>query len=193
MFYTVCVVSLIYYAVPFFERHAEQDRCEFGTGSTALYERMRREASSFLAANGRVRLSGYSLEAASEFRRLVWDQLRQFALSRDSAVERTAAMHALLRSYGMKIDSSSPRDPKKRKSNQIVLGYNYLVLLPKLNWFCPLCYVFRTARFSVSIDNKITGQYANIQGGGLFITWFKRAPVFYLFFGDICPEIMDNV
>ncbi len=192
-FYLSLATLGAFYAMPFKKSHAEQDRCEFGTGSTALYERMEREASSFLEKNGRARLWSYSLASAGKFSGRLRSQIEEFALSRNSVVERTAAMHALLRSYGMHLDVSSPLDERVRKSNRAVLSYRYIILLPKLNMICPTCYIFKTASFGLSIHNDKTGEYNRIHHGGLRITWFKWSPVYYKLFGEICPKLMGNV
>ena len=188
---TLLGAGAIWYSLPFLDRHAAQEECTFGTGSTDLYDRLRGEAEAYLSKHGRVRLSNYSPESARKFADEVLDQLRNFAMSRPTATQRWAAIHALLRVYGMDFDSNSPRDKEDLKPETVQLSARYIVLLPKLNLLCPLCYVFREAALILQVTNRGDGVYDQIKGG-LWITDLnpKSAPVYRQRFNQICPQVL---
>lgn len=144
--------------------NAEQELCEFGTGSTELYDSLRAEAEAYLAENGEVRFAGYSSLAARDFSVAIFGQLRDFAMTRPTPTERWAAIHALLRAYGMEFDFNGPRDPESLKSDLVHLGATYIALLPTLNWICPLCYVFPEAALRIKVTNRGDGTYDQIRG-----------------------------
>ena len=100
-------LALVAWRVPMLlKQHPEQDLCEFGTGSTELYDRLRREADAYLDKYGLALFGGYSTRYARYFAKDVEGQIREFAMSRETPTERWAAMHALLRAYGMEFDSN---------------------------------------------------------------------------------------
>jgi hypothetical protein len=175
---------------PLLKSHSEQDQCTFGTDSTALYDGLRAEADSYLAKHGKVGLPGYSPESAQKFGDEVLEQLRAFAMARKTPTEKWAAVHALLRAYGMDFDVNGPRGKGKLKPDTVVLSARYIVLLPKLNWLCPLCYVFPEAAFRFRLRNRGDGVYDQITGG-LRIKRFnpKWAPIYYQRFHQICPTV----
>lgn len=172
------------------QSHSEQDHCSFGTGSTALYDGLRAEADAYLAKHGRAGLSEYSPEAAEAFADKVLDQLRAFAMTRETPTQRWAAIHALLRAYGMDFDVNGPRNKEKLKPETVVLSARYIVLLPRLNWHCQLCYLFPEAAFNISVRNRGDGVYDKIKGG----LWIERfdgdwAPIYYQRFHQVCPAV----
>jgi len=184
-------IGIGWYSLPFWDAHAEQDQCTFGTGSTVLYDGLRVEADTFLAESGKVRLPGYSPESAQIFAGKVLDQLRVFAMARTIPNEKWAAIHALLRAYGMEFDLNGPRSKEKLKSDKVSLSARYIVLKPKLNWLCPFCYVFPEAAFKFQIKNRGDGVYDQLTGR-LRITRFnpKWAPIYYGRRYQICPQVL---
>lgn len=175
---------------PLLQTHAEQDECAFGSESTALYDGLRAEAEAYLAMHGKAGLSEYSPEAAQVFADNVLQQLRVFAMSRKTPTEKWAAIHALLRAYGMDFDVNGPRKKEDLKPDTVVLSASYIVLLPKLNWLCPLCYVFPEAAFRFRLRNRGDGVYDQITGG----LWIKRfnpkwAPIYYVRHNQVCPMV----
>lgn len=171
--------------------HSEQDQCTFGTGSTALYERLRSEADVYLAKHTKARLPGYSQTSAIGFRQVVFAQLRDFALVRETPTERWAAIHALLRAYGMEFSSNGPREKEKLAHDSVVLSTTYFVQLPKLNWLCPLCYLFPLGQINFHLRNRGDGIYDRINGS-FTITRFRLAhsQPFYPNLGINCPGIL---
>lgn len=184
-------VIVAWRAWPLIDPHSEQDQCTFGTGSTELYQSLRAEANDYLAKNGRVPLRSYSSMSAQEFADGVSSQLRIFAMTRETPSERWAAMHALLRAYGMEFDSSGPRDKVKLKSEFVVLSARYFIQLPKLNWFCLFCYVFPTSAFVFQIDNRGDGVYDRLTTA-LYIRPLNTAitSVYLQRFDWICPPVL---
>lgn len=187
----VVSVGIGWYSLPFWDAHAEQDQCTFGTGSTALYDGLRAEAEVYLEQREKARLSGYSPESARKFADQVLKQFREFAMSRSTAIERWAAIHALARAYGMDFDSNGPRSKTKLESDRVQLETSYIILLPKLNWLCPVCFVFREAAFNLQITNRGDGKYGQIDGGlrirSFSLTW---GPVYHRRFYQICPQVL---
>ncbi|MHA1165445.1 MAG: hypothetical protein ACTSP0_07685 [Alphaproteobacteria bacterium] len=151
---------------------------------------MRAEADSYLAKHGKAGLAGYSPESAQIFADEVLAQLRVFAMGRKTPTEKWAAVHALLRAYGMEFDVNGPRGKGKLKPDKVVLSAMYIVLLPKLNWLCPLCYMFPEAAFKMFTRNRGDGVYDQITGG----LWIKRfnpkwGPIYYQRHHQICPTV----
>lgn len=155
----VLCCAVIYFG-PMLEAHPEQDQCTFGTNSTALYDRLYSEAVEFLGKHQEVRLAAHTGEAGAAFSRAVGKQMNQFASTRENPAERLAAVHALLRRYGMEFDSiwvQAPNLPLSDPRNRVYA--DYLIFLPKLNWFCPKCYLVRTGRFRVHFIHDGDGIY----------------------------------
>jgi len=160
VFFILLCAGLSFYIWPLFAPHSVQDRCTFGTSSTQLYDRLYSEAGEFLATHGLVRLRNRSGRASIEFNREIGLQFEKFVSSRETFVERIAALHALLRHYGMEFDSmwiQAPKLPLNDPRNRIFL--NYFVYLPKLNWLCISCYILRTGEFKVHVNHNADGIY----------------------------------
>lgn len=178
---------------PLLKSHSEQDKCTFGTASTALYDGLRTEADFYLAKHGKARLSGYSPESARIFSDKVLNQLHLFAMSRNTPPERWAALHALLRAYGMEFGYSSPPREGERPNNNFFASKagHYYIQLPTLNWFCPLCYVFPTARFRLRLEDRGDGTYDQIEGRLHIesLNW-KSAGIWYRRSETNCPGVV---
>lgn len=187
------MLPIAWHLLPLLERHPEQDQCTFGTGSTQLYKKMRAEADTYLAEHGKVRLGGYYGDnEAGRFSKKLTRQLRKFAMTRKTATERWAAIHALMRAYGMTHDYNGPRDAGKLKHNRVALSAKYFILLPKLNWYCILCYGYIEAKYIVVVQKGITHHNA-ISGGGLHRVDFmniKRGALYTSKSNLTCPQVL---
>ena len=179
---------------PLLHPHWAQEKCEFGTGSTVLYEKLRREAKAYLHKNGKVRLSsywGFQSEGPRKFSVGVKTQLKEFAMTWPTERERYAAIHALLRQYGMEFDGgASPPSAISRRPEYNISIY-YIALLPKLNWFCPMCYVMKEASFTIYVGNNGSGEWNQIRGlyTGMRVQNLnpKWSPIYTRRFWGICP------
>ena len=142
--YAVLLLGVGYQAWRILDPHWEQDSCTFGTGSTALYEAMEEEAANFLEKDGWAEFPSYSSEGRRVFRRKLGDQVDRFVMTRRSATDRTAAYHALFRSYGMYFAENKPRLKVLSQEPIESLWYDvaavrYHAILPRLNPFCFRC------------------------------------------------------
>jgi len=187
----VLAVFMGWWLSPLLYPHAEQDRCEFGTGSTVLYDRLRAEAKTYLHHNGRVWLHGFWTLNTGLFAKEMAAQIAQFAMIRDTPTERMAALHALLHDYGMRLDGSYPRAGDVVQAAASPIGADYSVLLPKLNPFCLRCYIFMEAAFSIAILNNGRGVWNKIRHTGLYIRHFnpKWSPPFQSRRNMTCPDV----
>ena len=182
---------IVWWLSPLFASNAEQDRCQFGTGSTALYVRLSAEAKAYLRQNGKVWLHGVWTMNTALFAKEMAAQLSQFAMVRATPTERIAALHALLREYGMRLDSSFPRASRPVETTASPIGADYSVLLPKLDPFCLRCYILMEAAFSIEIVNNGSGVWNKIRHTGLYIWHFnpKWAPPFQVRYDMDCPDV----
>ena len=188
----ILALGSVVYFWPFFVT-SMQDRCEFGTGSTELYQRVLTEAQTYLARNEKIRLEGLNNDARVEFSTKLNSQLQEFAGNRIAFEERLAAAHALMRLYGMEFDGILPKDEKglnnRRKES---IESIYLIYLPKLNWLCLKCYFIRTGSMRLYFRNDGTGVYNKIHS---YLAWAVYWPppgqLEPFHFGrryEVCPE-----
>jgi len=189
------LVGLVgWYMAPLLHPHWEQDRCEFGTGSTALYERMQKETRVYLAEHGKVRFAEFSKDARRVFSLALKKQLADFTNDRATLREQFAASHGLLRAYGMEFDRSWPREVAALKGGEVSLSLSYLIYLPKLNMFCVGCYIFRTARYTVGFRrvNRRYTVHESYAGLKIFYPSIKaQLPFQYGRKYQTCPLVLD--
>ena len=179
--------------------HSEQDLCEFGTGSTALYDRLRAEAETYLQEHGYAQFEALTVDIARAwavditpaFAKRFEEQIQDFAISRPTATERWVAVHALLRAYGMDFDNNGPRD-ERLALRKVHLRANYYLLLPKFKRDCPLCYVLPEARLNIHMKPREGGIYDQAR-----VRIHTRelhpglAPLYYRRARQICPKVLN--
>jgi len=197
---------------PLSDPHLAQEKCEFGTGSTALYERLRGEAEVYLKKNGKVRLQSYQpkpkgvIPGPAKFADSLDVQVTEFAMQRPTERERIAAIHALMRQYGLEFRFATNTrykptrryfDVQSKPPGNKHSGYalSYKVQLPKLNWLCPLCYIHPEARLSIVVVDKNNDQLWNQADTRLKVfRWaLKATPIFYQSVRElrqVCPRII---
>jgi len=185
-------IGLVLWRLPMLlETHPEQDQCEFGTGSTALYDRLRAEADAYLDEHGRARLGWFTSKSAQKFGREIVTQLEEFAMSRPTATERWAAIHAMLRSYGMEFDVNGPKDEEKLSLGKVKLSSIYFFVAPTYNLLCLRCYIFPEATISIYIEPGTFGTYDQVRSVvNLDSFSIKGAPLYYRRFHQTCPQVL---
>ena len=174
-----------------------QDVCEFGTGSTALYDRMRGEADVYLKKHGYAQFQAFTSEMKQLFAREIEAQLQDFAMSRLTATERWAAVHALLRAYGMEFDNNGP-DDWRLATRRVHLRAYYHFLLPKFKWDCLHCLLAPKAKLSIFMRPR------RVRGRGVYDQVHVRTHTQHLSFQSlwwspqyfvrknlICPKVLN--
>jgi hypothetical protein len=146
---TLVFIGAAWWIAPVFESAPEQDKCEFGTGSTVLYDQLSMEARSYLAKNGKSHVVG--LTQHGDFSPQLTRQLNEFAASRATINEQVAAAHALLRAYNMEFYRQWPKAGEPRGHSLLRLELTYYVPMPRLDYSCVLCWIFNTANVTVRL------------------------------------------
>lgn len=203
--YAVLLLAVGYQAWPILDPHWEQDSCTFGTGSTALYEAMEEEAEHFLQKDGWAEFPSFSIESQREFMRKLDNQIDQFVMTRRSATERTAAYHALFRTYGMYYADIVPR--LKELSQEPIkplwlhfAAVKYHAVLPRLNPFCFQCYIFPIAGWRTEFEplepqgNFKLEEYNETKSYlNTVMPFMISSPAYKPISGDRCPEILPQL
>lgn len=172
------------------ERYPEQDQCEFGTGSTAFYDGLRKSADRFLKKEPMAQLDGYSSIYTKRFSKRIESQVKKFAMSHPTPTERWAALHALMRAYGFAFHDNSQQDTRNFTNGRIELSATYFAVLPKLNWFCWVCLAYPEAFITHRITERESGTYNQVKTG-LAKNWLHfKAPLKRKRSKKTCPVVL---
>ncbi|ODA66188.1 hypothetical protein A7A08_02835 [Methyloligella halotolerans] len=172
------------------------EHCGFGTGSNVLYERMVSEADEYLATYGIAHLNSYSWQSAKTFSKELDYQVRYFALIRRTPAEKTAAMHALMRSYGMKFAKTEKIGllvlSSEREKTKEALRYLYEADLLKIDPFCFSCLIYPRATLSAKFVRSDIDREFKFSSIFLRVAWWPWATFMKPVQGDAdrCPPLL---
>jgi len=195
---TLCAlfVGLLFYFVPFYVR-LDQDRCEFGTGSTTLYKSLSRRANAYMARHDKVQLRNRDDASKKAFARAFTQQFNEFIDPNWPFQVRLAAAHALVRQYGGDFDKLSWTKRSRVDAFRVPhISLHYFVHLPKLNWLCLSCYLRREGTINVFFGRNRAGIYNQVNADARWDAnqsplrslrlWFDKRR------NQVCPEFRGS-